>query len=703
MPRFRPALALFSLLLTGAVLLPASAPAGSFAQLWALPGWDYVKEVGETDTDGQRELLFANKADRHLAIVDGLTGAIEKEFPAFRDDNSALTTQDVDGDGRLELFFWRPASGPVTPLVTGYDWVSGSYATLFSHTDSCEYWALVSLRNASTFEAIESSASDIRVRDLAGTVLFRASTAIPGWSGTGAFVIPMDIDEDGTLELGAIERSHTPNVKVHFFNYATGFTPAWTVTGWQPQGAFHSDDDSQPEIIMANWTDGRYGLFDGISGALEQDFPGFSIFNSTNISGFDTDGNGSDELFFRRPEFFPVTRLFTAYKWNGASYATMFSHTEQVDDFSAGNFRTANGLELLEMNQFPNAPVGEVRIRDLNGTVLFRASTQIPGWSGSNMYASTIDTDHDGIYELAIQDNTTLRFVRYSGSFVQPWSSGAWSLLAELSNVDGDPQSELVVASTTDQHYALLDPPTGALEEEFPAFTSDNGYIYPLDSDNDGRLELFFNRFTFEPPLFTGYDWTPSGYVTLLSHTDANEGFGYGHFRTPSLTEFAEFAANDLRLRDLSGTVLFRASTDLPGWTGVNRDMQVVDMDGDGVMELLAIDASAVRMVHFTGTTSVAQPGEGGSFELLASYPNPFLSGTAFRFSTRAAGDVGIRVFDVNGRMIRKLDQRVTAGPHELQWDGRDDQGRPVPSGILFYEVTADGARRSGRMVRLGR
>ena len=86
MSRSREALTMLSLLFAGGLLSPAPAAAG-FVQQWNLSGWDYLQEVGNTDGDPQRELLFSNKADGHLAIVDGLTGVIGKEFPDFTASN----------------------------------------------------------------------------------------------------------------------------------------------------------------------------------------------------------------------------------------------------------------------------------------------------------------------------------------------------------------------------------------------------------------------------------------------------------------------------------------------------------------------------------------------------------------------------------------------------------------------------------------
>lgn len=702
MSQSRAVLALLPFLLAAPLLLPATAAAASaFVQAWTLPGWELVQVVGNTDGDDQLELLFASKADGHVALVDGLTGAIAKEFPDFARDNTALTAHDVDQDGRLELFFWRPGNGPVTPLVTGYDWDGASYATLFSHAEGTDQWSLVSLRNATTFEALEVSPTDLRVRDLAGTVLFRASTAVPGWSGNAPSVFAQDIDQDGILELGAMENIFTPTAKVHFFDYSGGFVPTWSKSGWQVLGSVFTDTDPQPELVMAHGTDGHYGLFDGVSGAQEADFPEFTFFQPASIAAWDMDGDAPAELFLWRQENFPTTRLFRAYDFSGGTYTQTFSHTDLLDNFSIGNFRSATQYDFLETTSFPNP--GEIRVRNAAGSVLFRASTDIPGWSGVGLIPVEIDTDGDGIRELAIQDGNTLRFVRHTGAaFVQPWSTTAWSLQSELSNVDGDPQTELLVASTSDQRYALLDPPTGAVEHQFPAFTTDDSYLLPHDIDNDGRLELFFGRHSFAPQLYTAYNWTPQGYATLHSHTDEVQGTGFVRLRAPGTTELAEFGVNDLRVRSATGTVLFRASTDLAGWTGVDRDMAVVDVDNDGVSELIASDAGSVRLVRYVGLLSAIGPDGGDGFRLLANAPNPFHDGTAFRFATRAPGNVGIRVFDASGRLVRELGDLLPAGRHEIAWDGRDERGHSVPSGLFFYEVNAGGTRQVGKMVRVG-
>jgi predicted outer membrane repeat protein len=80
--------------------------------------------------------------------------------------------------------------------------------------------------------------------------------------------------------------------------------------------------------------------------------------------------------------------------------------------------------------------------------------------------------------------------------------------------------------------------------------------------------------------------------------------------------------------------------------------------------------------------------------------PNPFNPTTRIRYSLAAAGGrVTLRVFDVNGRLVRTLVDRVAAaGPSEVIWDGRDDAGSPAASGVYFYRLEAPGFAQTRKM-----
>jgi flagellar hook assembly protein FlgD len=75
---------------------------------------------------------------------------------------------------------------------------------------------------------------------------------------------------------------------------------------------------------------------------------------------------------------------------------------------------------------------------------------------------------------------------------------------------------------------------------------------------------------------------------------------------------------------------------------------------------------------------------------------------TRIAFDLPKAGPVELVIYSVNGRLIRRLvkESRV-AGRHTASWDGRDDAGEKVGSGIYFYQLTAPGVEESRRMILL--
>jgi flagellar hook assembly protein FlgD len=92
------------------------------------------------------------------------------------------------------------------------------------------------------------------------------------------------------------------------------------------------------------------------------------------------------------------------------------------------------------------------------------------------------------------------------------------------------------------------------------------------------------------------------------------------------------------------------------------------------------------------------------ALHLAAPSPNPLRSATALSFTTGRTGPVTLDVFDVSGRRVARLlsGERVGAGTHRVEWEGRDDQGRRVVPGVYLVRLeTGDGeASRKVTVVR---
>jgi hypothetical protein len=85
---------------------------------------------------------------------------------------------------------------------------------------------------------------------------------------------------------------------------------------------------------------------------------------------------------------------------------------------------------------------------------------------------------------------------------------------------------------------------------------------------------------------------------------------------------------------------------------------------------------------------------------LEGNYPNPFNPETAINFSLKESGKVRINIYNLKGQLVRQLvDTELPAGRHQIVWNGKDNQGRSVSSGIYLYRMEAKGYTNTKKMM----
>ena len=91
------------------------------------------------------------------------------------------------------------------------------------------------------------------------------------------------------------------------------------------------------------------------------------------------------------------------------------------------------------------------------------------------------------------------------------------------------------------------------------------------------------------------------------------------------------------------------------------------------------------------------------SFTLNQNYPNPFNSATVIRFALPVTADVDLAIFNLAGQRVATLAERVRqAGTYTVRWDGHDDDGRALASGVYLYRLrTGDGQQIETRKLLL--
>ena len=89
-------------------------------------------------------------------------------------------------------------------------------------------------------------------------------------------------------------------------------------------------------------------------------------------------------------------------------------------------------------------------------------------------------------------------------------------------------------------------------------------------------------------------------------------------------------------------------------------------------------------------------------YALHQNYPNPFNPSTTITYDVPSAGLIGLEIYNGLGQKVRTLLNEVrTAGTWQAVWNGTDDGGNLVPSGIYFYRLNAAGKSATAKMVMM--
>ena len=82
------------------------------------------------------------------------------------------------------------------------------------------------------------------------------------------------------------------------------------------------------------------------------------------------------------------------------------------------------------------------------------------------------------------------------------------------------------------------------------------------------------------------------------------------------------------------------------------------------------------------------------------AYPNPFSTSVTISYSLKTAGQVILKVKDINGHEICKLEDKYQQpGTYDYSWDGRNDKGIKLPDGIYFATLISGSNNQTKKIV----
>ena len=116
------------------------------------------------------------------------------------------------------------------------------------------------------------------------------------------------------------------------------------------------------------------------------------------------------------------------------------------------------------------------------------------------------------------------------------------------------------------------------------------------------------------------------------------------------------------------------------------------------------IGIDSLTLMRLGGTSAVnSHPvNRPAAFELYPNFPNPFNPSTTIRFTLSGISDIVLAIFDIHGGLVRNLKQEtLNTGSYSVTWDGQDNQGQILPSGIYLCQLKSGSFSKTQRMMLL--
>lgn len=203
----------------------------------------------------------------------------------------------------------------------------------------------------------------------------------------------------------------------------------------------------------------------------------------------------------------------------------------------------------------------------------------------------------------------------------------------------------------------------------------------------------------------------PIALEVTVSNATAMKGYGFTLTYDPQKFELVEASAGDQNLLSQGGSTpvflkhaepgrvqVANAITDGGAVSGSGSVARLVfnvkgeftDITRFEIAEGVLVDGSRLTNPAVTlGALNIqTTPTE---FALRQNFPNPFNPETTIKYDLAEGGRVELRIYNMVGQVVRTLvNERQSAGRYSIRWDGKDDRGLSVSSGIYFYRLTSE-------------
>nr|MDK2851063.1 serine protease [Candidatus Cloacimonadota bacterium] len=292
-----------------------------------------------------------------------------------------------------------------------------------------------------------------------------------------------------------------------------------------------------------------------------------------------------------------------------------------------------------------------------------------------------------------------------------------------IADIDGDLSPEiLIAASTSGFFYAFNHDGSVNFQKTIGGQIKSSPVV--ADVNNDGNTEIILIA--------------ANGDVYIMNHT--GENLPGTPIAVGTTVESSPVVARFDNGSDYAGIIFgdsngYLHSVRLDGAESPNFPIKLrgsirvsaalADLDNDSDLDIIVPDNSNYNVIDikreidsiewecFTGTYNrsgnIAQPTPNIDLvipikdtELYSAYPNPFNPQTTLSFNLKEAGEVSLDIYNQRGQKVRSLvNSKMDAGEHKIVWNGTDDNGRNVSSGLYFYRLKSGKYSSTRKMIMM--